>query len=134
MIDQKKFNDLEELLEDKNILFARKELMLLRKNLDLDPDYLYLMSKLLLLDNRPYLSIDAIILSIFFDTQDSFLIKKNFIKSNEKTRKKKRLFLIELSKLIFNNELERKALEISSDNSLVEHLFDLMPGLRPKKI
>ena len=134
MKDQKKFNDLEELLEDKNVLFARKELMLLRKSLDLDPDYLYLMSKLLLLDNRPYLSIDAVILSIFFDTQDNFLIKKNFIKSNEKTRKKKRLFLIELSKLIFNKELETKVLEIPSDNSLVEHLFGLMPGLRPKKI
>ena len=134
MKDQKKFNDLEELLEDKNVLFARKELMLLRKSLDLDPDYLYLMSKLLLLDNRPYLSIDTVILSIFFDTQDNFLIKKNFIKSNEKTRKKKRLFLIELSKLIFNKELETKVLEIPSDNSLVEHLFGLMPGLRPKKI
>ena len=134
MKDQKKFNDLEELLEDKNVLFARKELMLLRKSLDLDPDYLYLMSKLLLLDNRPYLSIDAVILSIFFDTQDNFLIKKNFMKSNEKTRKKKRLFLIELSKLIFNKELETKVLEIPSDNALVEHLFGLMPGLRPKKI
>ena len=134
MKDQKKFNDLEELLEDKNVLFARKELMLLRKSLDLDPDYLYLMSKLLLLDNRPYLSIDAVILSIFFDTQDNFLIKKNFIKINEKTRKKKRLFLIELSKLIFNKELETKVLEIPSDNALVEHLFGLMPGLRPKKI
>ena len=134
MKDQKKFNDLEELLEDKNVLFARKELMLLRKSLDLDPDYLYLMSKLLLLDNRPYLSIDAVILSIFFDTQDNFLIKKNFIKSNEKTRKKKRLFLIELSKLIFNKELETKVLEIPGDNALVEHLFGLMPGLRPKKI
>ena len=133
MRDQKKFNDIEELLNDKNILFARKELNYFRKDLDLDPDYLFLMSKLLLLDNRPYLSIDTVILSIFFDTQDNFLAKKNFIKSNEKTRKKKRLLLIELSTLIFNKELERKVLEIANDNALVEHLFDLMPGLRPKK-
>ena len=134
MKDQKKFNDLEELLDDKNILFARKELMLLRKNLDLDPDYLYLMSKLLLLDNRPYLSIDAAILSIFFDTQDTFLVKKNFTKSSDTTRKKKRLLLIELFKLISNKALETKIQEIEDDNALIDHLFSLMPGLRPKKI
>lgn len=134
MKDQKKFNDLEELLEDKNVLFARKELMLLRKSLDLDPDYLYLMSKLLLLDNRPYLSIDALILSIFFDTQDTFLVKKNFTKSSDKTRKNKRLLLIELFKLISNKALETKIQEIEDDNALINHLFSLMPGLRPKKI
>lgn len=134
MKDQKKFNDLEELLEDKNVLFARKELMLLRKNLDLDPDYLYLMSKLLLLDNRPYLSIDAAILSIFFDTQDTFLVKKNFTKSSDTTSKKKRLLLIELFKLISNKALETKIQEIEDDNALIDHLFGLMPGLRPKKI
>jgi len=93
VIDQNKFNDLEELLDDKNILFARRELALLRKNLDLDPDYLYLMSRLLLLDNRFYLSIDAIILSLYINTRDDYLNKRNFIKSTEKTNKKKKLLL-----------------------------------------
>ena len=79
MRDQKKFNDIEELLNDKNILFARKELNYFRKDLDLDPDYLFLMSKLLLLDNRPYLSIDTVILSIFFDTQDIIFYKKKIL-------------------------------------------------------
>ena len=134
MKDQKKFNDLEELLEDKNILFARKELMLLRKELSLDPDYLYLMSKLLLLDNRPYLSIDAAILSMFFDTQDIFLAEKNFTKSSDTTRKNKKLLLIKLFKFISNEELETKIQEIEDDNALIDHLFTLMPGLRPKKI
>lgn len=134
MKDQKKFNDLEELLEDKNVLFARKELMLLRKSLDLDPDYLYLMSKLLLLDNRPYLSIDTVILSIFFDTQDTFLVKKKFIKSSDITKKKKRMLLIQLFKLISNKEVIAKIQEIEGDSDLTDYLFWLMPGLRPKKI
>ena len=134
MIDQNKFNDLEELLDDKNILFARRELALLRKNLDLDPDYLYLMSRLLLLDNRFYLSIDAIILSLYINTRDDYLNKRNFIKSTEKTNKKKRLLLSELAKLIANEELEKNVYNIQDDKVLTEHLFNLMPGLRPKKI
>ena len=54
-MNKNQFENIENTIENKEIEKAREELALIRKNLDNDPDYLYLMSKFLVLDGRFYI-------------------------------------------------------------------------------
>ena len=53
----------------------RKQLSMLRNNLSIDPDYLYLMANLLYLDNRTYQAIDALLLSLTINFDENFFKK-----------------------------------------------------------
>ena len=67
------------MLEKKNQ--AQEILISLRKDFSLHPDYLFLMSLFLNMDNRIYLAIDSLLLSIKIDNDMEFLKKRNFLKT-----------------------------------------------------
>ena len=80
----------------------QNELAKYRKEYDLNPEYLFLMGLFLKLENRPYLAIDALILSLKIDNDEIFLLKKNYEKCSDDLIKKKIDLLLELFILIKN--------------------------------
>ena len=89
MVDKEKFKEIEDLISKKNINELRKQLSMLRNNLSIDPDYLYLMANLLYLDNRTYQAIDALLLSLTINFDENFLKNNNFNKSDSHISQKK---------------------------------------------
>ena len=83
----------------------QNELAKCRKEYDLNPEYLFLMGLFLKLENRPYLAIDALILSLKIDNDEIFLLKKNYEKCSDDLIKKKIDLLLELFILIKNSDL-----------------------------
>ena len=112
------------------------ELSKCRKEYDLNPEYLYLMGLLLKSENRAYLAIDVLILSLKIDNNEIFLLKKNYEKCSEELIKEKIKFLIEL----FNEIDNLKLIELSNNfrgNEGIINVLDLlkniMPGINLKK-
>tara|TARA_A100001011_G_scaffold349555_1_gene388241 strand:+ start:230 stop:631 length:402 start_codon:yes stop_codon:yes gene_type:complete len=132
-MNKNQFEIIENIIENKEIEKARKELALIRKNLDNDPDYLYLMSKFLVLDGRFYIAIDALILSLQNNFREEFLVRKNFVKSSKEITDKKIELLSKIFETIENKDLSKKCLEFENDEQLLDYLVKLMPSLKPAK-
>ena len=132
-MNKNQFENIENTIENKEIEKAREELASIRKNLDNDPDYLYLMSKFLVLDGRFYIAIDALILSLQNNFREEFLIRKNFSKSSKEITNKKIELLSKIFEVIENKDLSKKCLEFENDEQLLDYLVKLMPSLKPVK-
>ena len=77
------FESIYDLIEKNDKVLSQKELALSRIRYALHPDYLFLMSKYLILDKRYYQSIDALLGSLKLDKDEFFLVKNNFEASKE---------------------------------------------------
>ena len=124
------------LIEKNDNFSSQRQLALLRKRYALHPDYLFLMSKYLILDKRYYQSIDALLGSLKLDKDELFLVKNNFEKSKEELITKKIQLISELFNLIGNMNLSIEASKVKSEEELdnyVNKLSKLMPGVKLKK-
>ena len=130
------FESIYNLIEKNDKVLSQKELALSRIRYALNPDYLFLMSKYLILDKRYYQSIDALLGSLKLDKDEFFLVKNNFEASKEELIRKKIQVLGELFNIIGNKELSIEASKVSSteeQNNYVYKLSKLMPGVKLKK-
>ena len=130
------FESIYNLIEKNDKVLSQKELAISRIRYALHPDYLFLMSKYLILDKRYYLSIDALLASLKIDKEELFLLKNNFETSKEELITKKIQLFSELFNLIGNKELSLEASKIKSENernNYVNKLSKLMPGVKLKK-
>ena len=112
---------------------AQEILISLRKDFSLHPDYLFLMSLFLNMDNRIYLAIDSLLLSIKIDNNMEFLKKRNFIGSSTELVKERYLLLISLfikidiPKL---TNLTKEALDTGDHLKFINYVNKIMPGIR----
>lgn len=130
------FESIYNLIEKNDKVLSQKELALSRIRYALNPDYLFLMSKYLILDKRYYLSIDALLGSLKLDKDEFFLVKNNFEASKEELITKKIQVIGELFNIIGNKELSIEASKVTSTeerNNYVDKLSKLMPGVKLKK-
>ena len=130
------FESIYNLIEKNDKVLSQKELALSRIRYALHPDYLFLMSKYLILDKRYYQSIDALLGSLKLDKDEIFLVKNNFEKSKEELITKKIQLMSELFNLINNMDLSIEASKVKSEEELdnyVSKLSKLMPGVKLKK-
>ena len=130
------FESIYNLIEKNDNFSSQKQLALFRKRYALHPDYLFLMSKYLILDKRYYQSIDALLGSLKLDKDELFLVKNNFEASKEELITKKMQLIGKLFNLIGNIELSIEASKVKSEeerNNYVNKLSKLMPGVRLKK-
>ena len=110
----------------------QNELAKCRKEYDLNPEYLFLMGLFLKLENRPYLAIDALILSLKIDNDEIFLLKKSYERCSDDLIKKKIDLLLELFILIKNFDLINLINEFKKKQNLIFFLKDIeeiMPGI-----
>ena len=110
----------------------QNELAKCRKEYDLNPEYLFLMGLFLKLENRLYLAIDALILSLKIDNDEIFLLKKNYEKCSDELIKKKIDLLLELFILIKNSDLINLINKLKKNQNLELFLKDIeetMPGI-----
>ena len=112
------------------------ELSKCRKEYDLNPEYLYLMGLLLKSENRAYLAIDVLILSLKIDNNEIFLLKKNYEKCSQELINEK----INLLAKLFNEIGNLKLLELNTKfkgNDKMTDVLDvfenIMPGIKLKK-
>tara|TARA_B100000315_G_scaffold110559_1_gene101384 strand:+ start:528 stop:941 length:414 start_codon:yes stop_codon:yes gene_type:complete len=136
MFNIENFESIFNLIEKNDKFSSQKQLALLRKKYALHPDYLFLMSKYLILDKRYYQSIDTLLGSLKLDKDELFLVKNNFNKSKEELITKKIQLIGKLFNLIGNMELSIEASKIKSENernNYVNKLSKLMPGVKLKK-
>ena len=130
------FESIYNLIEKKDKFSSQKQLVPLRRRYALNPDYLFLMSKYLILDKRYYQSIDALLGSLKLDKDELFLVKNNFEASKEELITKKIQLMSELFNLINNMDLSIEASKVKSEEELdnyVNKLSKLMPGVKLKK-
>ncbi len=136
MFNIENFESIYNLIEKNDKFSSQKQLAVLRKKYALHPDYLFLMSKYLILDKRYYQSIDALLGSLKLDKDEFFLVKNNFKKSKEELITKKIQVIGKLFNLIGNIELSIEASKVKSEEELdnyVNKLSKLMPGVKLKK-
>ena len=110
----------------------QNELAKCRKEYDLNPEYLFLMGLFLKLENRLYLAIDALILSLKIDNDEIFLLKKNYERCSDDLIKKKIDLLLELFILIKNSDLINLINKLKKNQNLELFLKDIeetMPGI-----
>ena len=110
----------------------QNELAKYRKEYDLNPEYLFLMGLFLKLENRPYLAIDALILSLKIDNDEIFLLKKNYEKCSDDLIKKKLDLLLELFILIKNSDLVNLINKFKKNQNLeffLKDIEEIMPGI-----
>ena len=130
------FESIYNLIEKNDKVLSQKGLALSRIRYALNPDYLFLMSKYLILDKRYYQSIDALLGSLKLDKDEFFLVKNNFEASKEELITKKIQVIGELFNIIGNKELSIEASKVTSTeerNNYVDKLSKLMPGVKLKK-
>ncbi len=130
------FESIYNLIKKNDKVLSQKELALSRIRYALNPDYLFLMSKYLILDKRYYQSIDALLGSLKLDKDEFFLVKNNFEASKEELITKKIQVIGELFNIIGNKELSIEASKVTSTeerNNYVDKLSKLMPGVKLKK-
>ena len=89
MFNIKEFEKIYNLLEENNKTEANQHLISSRDKFALHPDYLFLMSEYLFLEDRIYQAIDTLHTSLLIDYDDIFLLKNNFEKSSTKLIDKK---------------------------------------------
>ena len=132
MFNIKEFEKIYNLLEENNKTEANQHLISSRDKFALHPDYLFLMSEYLFLEDRIYQAIDTLHTSLLIDYDDIFLLKNNFEKSNIKLINKKFELFGKLFKIINNLELLK---DVENSNNDQKRLFffnklqELMPGI-----
>ena len=133
-----KIDKLKKIYESINIknFDLKYELSKCRKEYDLNPEYLYLMGLLLKSENRAYLAIDALILSLKIDNNEIFLLKKNYEKCSQELINEK----INLLTKLFNDIGNLKLLELNNKFKVNDEMTDvlslfenIMPGIKLKK-
>ena len=114
----------------------QNELAKCRKEYDLNPEYLYLMGLHLKYENRIYLAIDTLILSLKIDYNEIFLLKKNYEKCSQELINEK----INLLNKLFNDIGNLKLLELNTKFKVNDEMTDvlslfenIMPGIKLKK-
>ena len=133
-----KIDKLKKIYESINIknFDLKYELSKCRKEYDLNPEYLYLMGLLLKSENRVYLAIDVLILSLKIDNNEIFLLKKNYEKCSQELINEK----INLLAKLFNEIGNLKLMELNSKFKGNDKMTDvlgafenIMPGIKLKK-
>ena len=129
------FNNVYNLIKKDELNEANKILIKLRSSFVLHPDYLFLMSLLLIKSKRTYLAIDAALLSLKVDNTETVLKKHGYENSSNELIEERYLFLISMFKKIKNLELV-DTLETTMKNknptSFLVYLEKIMPGIRLK--
>ena len=135
MFNNSEFNNVYNLIKNDELNEANKLLIKLRSSFFLHPDYLFLMSLLLIKSKRTYLAIDAALLSLKVDNTEAVLKKHSYENSSNKLIEERYLFLISMFKKIKNLELV-DILETTMKNknpiSFLIYLEKIMPGIRLK--
>ncbi len=132
MFNIKEFKKIYNLLKEEKKVEANNHLISFRIKYALHPDYLFLMSEYLLLEERVYQAIDTLHTSLLIDYDDMFLLKNNFEKSSVKLINKKMQLFAKLFKIINNQELLKIVDEANSDQKILfffNKLQELMPGI-----
>ena len=132
MFNIKEFEIIYNLLKENNKKEANKHLISFRAKFALHPDYLFLMSEYLFLEERIYQAIDTLHSSLLIDYDDMFLLKNNFEKSSTKLVDKKFELFGKLFKIINNLELSKDAEDTNNEEKKLfffNKLQELMPGI-----
>lgn len=130
------FNKIYNLLKNEELNKANDHLIKLRSSFSIHPDYLFLMSLLLLKSNRTYLAIDTLLLSLKVDNTVEVLKNYGFENSSKSLIEERYLLLISLFKkikiLVIVNMLE-KCMKKKDPKSFLLYLEENMPGIKLKK-
>ena len=135
MFNNSEFNNAYNLIKNDELNEANKLLIKLRSSFFLHPDYLFLMSLLLIKSKRTYLAIDAALLSLKVDNTEAVLKKHSYENSSNKLIEERYLFLISMFKKIKNLELVdilETTMKNKSPTSFLLYLEKIMPGIRLK--
>ena len=135
MFNNSEFNNVYNLIKNDELNEANKLLIKLRSSFFLHPDYLFLMSLLLIKSKRTYLAIDAALLSLKVDNTEAVLKKHSYENSSNKLIEERYLFLISMFKKIKNLELVEileKTMKNKNPTSFLLYLEKIMPGISLK--
>ena len=135
MFKNKEFEIIYNLLKSKKFAEANQLLIDSRKFGVLHPDYLFLMSMFLIENERIYLSIDALLLSLKVDNSPAVMKKNNFENSSQELAKERYLILIsmfERMKIHTLKDMLKNCLKKNDPKEFLEHLSKVMPGIRLK--
>ena len=135
MFNNSEFNNVYNLIKNDELNEANKLLIKLRSSFFLHPDYLFLMSLLLIKSKRTYLAIDAALLSLKVDNTQAVLKKHSYENSSNKLIEERYLFLISMFKKIKNLELVdilETTMKNKNPTSFLLYLEKIMPGIRLK--
>ena len=135
MFNNSEFNNAYNLIKNDELNEANKLLIKLRSSFFLHPDYLFLMSLLLIKSKRTYLAIDAALLSLKVDNTEAVLKKHSYENSSNKLIEERYLFLISMFKKIKNLELVdilEATMKNKNPTSFLLYLEKIMPGIRLK--
>ena len=135
MFSNSEFNNAYNLIKNDKLNEANKLLIKLRSSFFLHPDYLFLMSLLLIKSKRTYLAIDAALLSLKVDNTEAVLKKHSYENSSNKLIEERYLFLISMFKKIKNLELVdilEATMKNKNPTSFLLYLEKIMPGIRLK--
>jgi len=135
MFNNSEFNNVYNLIKNDELNEANKLLIKLRSSFFLHPDYLFLMSLVLIKSKRTYLAIDAALLSLKVDNTEAVLKKHSYENSSNKLIEERYLFLISMFKKIKNLELVdilETTMKNKNPTSFLLYLEKIMPGIRLK--
>ena len=135
MFNNSEFNNVYNLIKNDELNEANKLLIKLRSSFFLHPDYLFLMSLLLIKSKRTYLAIDAALLSLKVDNTEAVLKKHGYENSSNELIEERYLFLISMFKKIKNLELVdilETTMKNKNPTSFLLYLEKIMPGIRLK--
>ena len=135
MFNNSEFNNAYNLIKNDKLNEANKLLIKLRSSFFLHPDYLFLMSLLLIKSKRTYLAIDAALLSLKVDNTEAVLKKHSYENSSNELIEERYLFLISMFKKIKNLELVdilEATMKNKNPTSFLLYLEKIMPGIRLK--
>ena len=135
MFNNSEFNNAYNLIKNDKLNEANKLLIKLRSSFFLHPDYLFLMSLLLIKSKRTYLAIDTALLSLKVDNTEAVLKKHSYENSSNKLIEERYLFLISMFKKIKNLELVdilETTMKNKNPTSFLLYLEKIMPGIRLK--
>ena len=135
MFNNSEFNNAYNLIKKDELNEANKILIRLRSSFFLHPDYLFLMSLILIKSKRTYLAIDTALLSLKVDNTEAVLKKHSYENSSNKLIEERYLFLISMFKKIKNLELVdilEATMKNKNPTSFLLYLEKIMPGIRLK--
>ena len=135
MFNNSEFNNVYNLIKNDELNEANKLLIKLRSSFFLHPDYLFLMSLLLIKSKRTYLAIDTALLSLKVDNTEAVLKKHSYENSSNELIEERYLFLISMFKKIKNLELVdilEATMKNKNPTSFLLYLEKIMPGIRLK--
>ena len=112
---EKKFIEIENLIKEKKIQEAQKELAKMGSNFYKNPDYLYLRSKIFYINKLYYLAIDTLLISLEFEKSD-----------------KTYDLISEIYNVLGNKELSKKILDSNLRLNTIKSLKDELSGIYRK--